>query len=258
MRIAWVLAAVASLWFQPVAAATFLLTVSGTVQSGFDEPGTFGEINRDLTGLPFEAVFTLNLPTPGTTTYAFYDLHNDVTTGILGGSDFHSPSPVSAILVIAGVTDQFFSGASGGSGTVERRDGGQGPGTHYDSVTAAVSDYTHDGVSSHFLSYGIYTQFNQISDSYLFWSDFDYTPNPDDDYNRGAFGLKAGDYPETNGILKASSISMRYVPGTGPLPAPLIPVRTSVPEPSTWMFALLGIGLIGLVLRKRKSGLALS
>ena len=97
---------------QPAAAATFLITYTGTVSSGIDKDGDFGTAGADLTGSAYTAIFTMDDATPGLTRY-----HTDTFDQIVGGDyGFHTPSPLSAVFKLNGHTVHFAGTDYGGAG----------------------------------------------------------------------------------------------------------------------------------------------
>ena len=81
----------------PAKAATYLLTVKGTVLSLTDPVGFFGEPAPGA-GSEFQALFTLSYPTPGAV-----ELNEATLSSYYGGPSFGTANPLSAFFSIGGV-----------------------------------------------------------------------------------------------------------------------------------------------------------
>jgi len=117
------LAALATTVALPAAAAVYVTTWTGTLVNGFDRTGEFGQINRNLSGLSFTAVYTLDDSAPNAV-LSMSPGYSTITGGTNQGSAF---TPLTADLTIAGCVFHGIVGAdSTGSWARFPRDGGHG------------------------------------------------------------------------------------------------------------------------------------
>jgi len=200
-------------------AAKVLITYTGTVSDAFDTSGEFGVPNSDLSGLPYKAVFKLS-PKPGTFIY------NDGVFGITSGSG--ATNPLTATLYINGLS-HFFTQEGVASLT-----NGSGLGSE-DRVLHLVR-LSIDPFNG-FIFQTIFSSDHDFVASSDYAHSLNYSVQPGDGVD-GMFGIKGKDGP-TGGFLSPETVT----------------ITSFVPEPGAWAMMIAGFGLVGGMLRYKKSAL---
>lgn len=221
---------------QPASAATFLITYSGTVSSGFDVTGEFGTPAADLTGKSFSVVYTLTAPLAGAETY-----DSGRTGYIRGGSNYGTPSPLSARITINGIT-QAIGGGSFGQASQVNDDMGDSIDHEARDQTDYVNSYVYNSVASSLYNIVNSTDYTQP---------LTYSVH-DGDYRDGGFALRVFGFDNEGnfGFVRNASATL-----TNDLVT--IVATSAVPEPAAWAMMIAGFGLIGGSLRYRRRSMAI-
>jgi hypothetical protein len=219
-------------------AAQFLITYKGIVSSGGDD-GVFGSV-RNLAGLAFTAVYTLNDPSPD----ALLHFNNGVTDFREGGPRFGGTSPmVSASLTIDGTTRDMGAAWYSQAALLNSNSVGDG------------ALHSFDGITQPFLSETRYSSLEILVGNVLFplqsnahfLNSLSYADpvvyNVQDGVTaRGGLFIRTviGSRLTINaiGVLRVTSFSI------GPAPS-----VNAVPEPANWALMITGFGLVGGALR---------
>ena len=222
-------------------ADTYNITYEGVISNSFDRSGIFGQPQGSLDGQTYVATYILTFPLDG--------------TQVNNGADFRSvlgygeSSPLSATITINGITRSI--GSFGG----ENQDNYN---STYGEATQSYAPTGFNGVGHNayklfeinnrrggdgMLNY-IYSDVNQIVNSTNFTDELVYFLQRGDD-SFGTFGfddidLIAGDFIlQTYGDLTPQSVTI---------------TRTSaVPELSTWLCFVVAFGILGAILRNRRT-----
>ena len=227
---------------QPAAAATILITYTGTVSSGTDIEHVFGRRfdnltgTPDLTGLAFTSVYTLTYPTPGAQDISGTGYHQ-----ISGGTSYGNSviSLLSGKFTINGHT-VFIDGN-------ER--GGQDLGSPanapsvYNGYYSQISDVVGSKSLAHLFNTVSSTSGDNFISSLNFADALNHTVTSSD-FSDGAFN---------NGLIGTANISAR-------LKNLAVSVQevSAVPEPATWGMMIFGFGIAGVTLRVRRRETALA
>lgn len=235
----------------PSARATqYLITYTGTVFDSDNRNGAFG-IQGSLDGQAFTAVYTLTYPTPGALEREDYD---KTGRSIEGGAEYGTPSPVSAMLTINGITLSFdgtYDGFAGQSDQTLSLGSGPSPRKPADQVDhrASYSSDANGHTIRQSISNAVYSDVNNIVSTTDFTSSLNYLVDLSDDISTGQFiyyDYSAGAYQSyVSGQFLNSSVTI------APFVAPPPPLD-SVPEPSTWAMMIAGFGLTGFTMRRRR------
>lgn len=208
----------------PVWAGTFVITYKGTVASGTDPLGIFG--GGTLDGFAFTAEYTL--------TYPGGDTINVVGTEASGYIDtygYDAGNPLIGKLIINGLSYQV-EGYYGYAYQGNNWAGG------YDQVF-------HNVDSAGFVEYlntNIYTTATDFISTRDLTAPLDYTVQPGG-VAAGVFrmvGANGLNSPYTEGSLSPTSVSIR-----------------EIPEPATWAMMIVGFGVVGGAMRRRRAAGAL-
>lgn len=217
----------------PAQAATYVVTYSGILaENSFDQTGVFGVAGRNLTGLGYTTVYTMNYPYSNATLYS---------QGLIDfSSDGISPSGISAVLTIDGITFEM-PGLTGGY-ALQQDALLLGFGVD-NLIHESVDMYPVGDMQRHFR---VLNSIINIDQSMLSSTDFpaevDYTVQPSDN--------AAGRFIIVEWLSAAPQSPTTLASGF------FIPQRVtinSVPEPSTWAMLIAGFGVIGATMRRRKS-----
>ena len=219
---------------QPAAAATFLITYTGTVSSGIDKDGDFGTAGADLTGSAYTAVFTMDDATPGLTRY-----HTDTFDQIIGGDySYHTASPLSAVLRLNGHTLNF-AGTDYGSALQFFNDDQSGL---YNGVAhdvrqidgfATASQLTQEIVRNVALGDTAIVSSANVS------TPLDYLVQPADLVGGFAMFWRPSGLTE----IRLAPNHVVIAPYGG---------SSAVPEPASWAMMIAGFGMAGGALRRRR------
>ena len=219
---------------QPAAAATILITYTGTVSDGFDVSGLFGESNTSLKGDTFKSVYTLTFPTSGAVDVNATGLH-----AIFGGTGYGSspPSPLSGQLTINGHTVSF-DGQFQGSHTLTSP--AYSP-TLYKGNISEINDLAGTETSYMFNDV-LKTDGDNFISSLNFAHEFSLTGVLSVNSQSGF--VARNDSGPTFARFMNSSVSVQDV--------------GAVPEPATWGMMIFGFGIAGVTIRVRRRETALA
>ena len=230
------------------------VTFQGTVLNGTDDTGVFGVAGANLTGDRYTAVYTID---DSINAYKHYD----PTVGLseISGGTVYLPahhgmpalgtqSPVSATITINGVTVPV-PGAYYGLAWQTRPSnfGGEEYFIAQDKATSGLvtsNDYMKNQIAS---------DKNRINPSYDFHVPFSYTIKPSDEYHDGIFQDSVCNSGtdicsvDVDINLKPTSITIAQAFLDPP------PLDPPIPEPATWTMLILGVGMIGIAARRRRS-----
>ena len=217
---------------QPAAAATILITYTGTVTSGFDEAGLFGESNTSLKGDTFKSVYTLTYPTSGAVDVNVQGLHE--TNGGTGYS-LSPPSPLSGQLTINNHTVSV-DGQYRGEHTLIS------PG-YQGGNTSQILDFVYSNGNTSLDNLVENINGNNFISSLNFANEFSHTVILSDNY-QGAFHKRNDLGQATDAYFNNLTVSVQEV--------------GAVPEPATWGMMIFGFGIAGVTLRVRRRETALA
>lgn len=205
----------------PVWADIAEVTYTGTVRTGWDYAGIFGAVG-DLTGQAYTSRYTFETASGGSA-------NNGLESYVYGGSSFGLPSPsVSASMTINAITISWIGNYSA---QIYGADDSVQP-----FVYSAVSHW-----ANYLLNGGIYTGMIHSAQEMA----------------SGYYPLSLTDPFSANLIGNVSGSFVKYTNNwTLDVEAELTPERisinTPVPEPETYAMMLAGLGLLGVVARRRK------
>jgi PEP-CTERM motif len=225
-------------------AKAYLITYSGTIISGNDGWEHFGPLNsqpdRDLSGSPFSVAYTLTIPTVGARSDS-----DGSSSHYYGGSVYAAASPVSALVSVNGFKKAISGSYLGGFF--------QNYSSSMSSFTSAVLDYIELSPGA-YRSVGTsqYVQFSSNSPIVFPLDlstglDLDLSSHPWVTANSGNFqdilvNAEAGE------VVRATYLEfLAHRVTIGPAET-----AGAVPEPSTWSMMILGLGLMGGVMRRRR------
>jgi len=221
----------------PVQAATYIITYTGHVSSGYDRTGVFGTPDRDLSGSAYTSKYFLTFPTLG----AYY---SSAVPAVLtyGGSQVGLPSPLTGSLTINGVTKSI---AGNYFSKTYQTNGLPNPQYGYDVLYSDVEDYFYNG--NYIIQYMVYNEIYSLNNDIIsnadFTKKFSYNFQPGDSSLGGFMFANWTNSPNlineyANGILNPDSYTISAV--------------GAVPEPATWALMIVGFGAIGSAMRRRQ------
>jgi hypothetical protein len=231
------LLATAMLVATPANAATYLITYTGTVYLSNDTSGEFGLTGLGVyDGMPFTAVYTLTAPLPGAVA-----VDTGSTAFIFGGANYGTPSPVSGVLTINGVSMSVSGNHSGVASqdnrccTIGRDEITHGAGDSFSDglfyssagMGNMVFSYTHDFVTTH--DYTSPLQLAVDGSDIQYYGRFSKYESSD---GRRTFQREA------TGLLNATNVT--------------IALSSAVPEPATWATMIFGMGIVGATMRRSR------
>ena len=198
------------------------LTNTGTVSSGIDTNGLFGDANADLSGLEYSAVFTFDssLLTPQNQSFPGIEIHG------------YHPGAGSVVLTIGGASYTY--GGSDGSGFLR---GTFAPGVN---PMAAVSTAQILGDSG-YLTFQV-ASLTTFLDPFDLASPLSYAVTDADRALPTTFA--SWDASDFRIVFNQETLLTSSEPG-GPV--------TGVPEPATWALMISGFGFAGTMLRRRRT-----
>ena len=200
----------------PVEAAVYQITMSWTV-TGTDTTGVFGTPGA-LSGA-YTVSYFLNYPTPGSTDMLTSEVHN-----VYGGSEFGTTSPAFATITIGGQS-YTFDGSYWGQGFLQN--GNPGVSGRDEVYGAAQAD------ASNFLYSYLYSDNHDFVSSLNFAVPLSYMAQVGDAWF-GEFHISTIN-ASASGQLTVQSVTV-----------------AAVPELSTWTMMLLGFGMIGASIRRKR------
>lgn len=233
----------------PARAATYIITYTGHVSSGYDSTGVFGSINADLTGVAYKSVYTLTYQLPGA---YYYD--DGVVGSAFGGQVYGAPTPVSADLTINGVTKTVsgnYLGAASQHNKFPPLPSGSLP-NGYDEISHDAEDNQLIG-NNYLISFvrnNIYSTSNNIISTSNITSSLNYSVQ-NGDISDGFFRYNLYDYRSgtqieyAQGSLVADNVTI--IPFSSPSGGD--ESSGAVPEPATWAMMIVGLGAVGATMR---------
>jgi PEP-CTERM motif. len=208
-------------------AATFLITYTGTISSGYDTTGKFGPPATDLTGVPYRAVYTLTDPKPGATSVRFgpdeFGTEESSTFG------YGKANPLTGVLTINGVSHSFdFEGSAYQFHAIQ-----PGSFVYLASVSHFTTNFPEEGHVADYLINTIFSPVNSFLSSGDYTHPLNYKIKPGD-FVYGFFQVyrEGGDFAQ--GDLAPSSVT----------------ISKAVPEPMSWTMMIAGFGLVGAKMRR--------
>lgn len=218
----------------PANAGIFLITFTGTVTSYYDTPLIFGS-HEEVDGKPFSAAFTLTYPSPN----GGVD-ENAYLRSYFGGEQYHTPTPLTALLTINGRTVSFGGGYS--SNFTKFNDA---PVTG-DAVSAGVTQIdTLPGGFFVIRTTWLGASFQSSTQNFFDTLDFDELVDLD---------LPAGGTGYGNYLFAAEDdVGSRFATGDLYITHLKVEVIEPLPEPATWAMMIAGLGMVGGVMRRRST-----
>lgn len=231
-------AAAAALIATPAAATIYKATYRGIVDFGYDQTGLFGVAGRDLAGLRFTVVYTID----DAVNAQIYD-SGEIST-IIGGASSGDQSPTSAVLTIAGHSLEFAAGYNGsvtvGDIAPDLEYIGHTVNTHYMSTPFEMGQ--------RFISNGI----GGYGANFLNGADFrqpgKYTSADFVDAN-GNYSF-SGQFEDSYASIDHTNDHHNFAYFIGE--SLTITAPAAAPEPAAWSLLIVGFGLGGASLRRRR------
>jgi len=203
-------------------ANTWTVSATGTISAGYDESGVFGVAGQDLTGLTFKQSITVSVDPALWTNQGEYSVSG-------WGPDFKQTTTVN------GVTNSYEGYWTYGEQYISN---GVSSGRHgyFDWASSYVSGTVQDDMSQYALT-GFLSVRSAIT-PFVATSDFSQTLTviPDSTYIASAQFILFGVGRDTR--FNAYSIDSITI--------------NAVPEPETYALLLAGLGLVGVVARRRR------
>ncbi len=236
--LATTLAALAATAALPAAAAVYVTTWSGTLVNGFDRTGEFGQINRNLSGLAFTAVYALDDSAPN----AKLSLSPGYST-ITGGPNQGSPlTPLTADLTIAGHVMHFGIGAN----PYHQASNGDAKGV----ISGTYNDYEDEIFGGFGDTSIIRSAVTSTTGNFLTSSD------PRTPFAAGGAGLTfSGGFSVNNNAAGVGNERQTFAYSDfliARVDTVLRPQGGAVPEPASWALMITGFGAAGVMLRHRR------
>lgn len=218
---------------QPAAAATILITYTGTVVDGSDGIGLFGDPNKSLMNAKFTSVYTLTYPSQG----SGENISNPGIHVIYGGTSFNQspPSPLSGQLTINGRTVSV-DGQYRGEHTLIS------PG-YQGGNTSQILDFVYSNQNKFLVNVILNISGDNFISSLNFADELSHTVISSDE-SRGGFSTTNDSGQSTQANFKNLTVSVQEV--------------SAVPEPATWGMMIFGFGIAGVTLRVRRREAALA
>ena len=207
----------------PGYSAIVTVTVGGTVSFGLDQAGLFGVAGADLTGDPFNAVYTFDTGMPGALT-----ISSPTEVAVYGGSSYPAPTPSLGATITIGGQSQHINGTFVGS-TQALITGGQS------RQNQVAWDSSGSGGSS--------TSVELLTDVYAGLGVMPLAV--DQSFSTGSLASPSyGFFSYFVGGVQSTSLSFA--------PTSITTAVASVPEPANWAMLLSGVSLVGVIARRRK------
>jgi len=228
------LAAIAAMSMSPADGAVVLVTYTGVVTSGTDETDYFGTGSAGLIGQSVTLQFTLDSEPPGAT-ITCVSTYCEIT-----GAFAANPLPTTHF-TLNGVSRSWGASSLFSPGGLAWRY--NEPGGFGDSVLHNTEHQPgpNEGDSAYA---EITSNVNDFTASTDVTAPLDYSARPGD-RTLGQFSTTVRD-PATN--LYSRRVSLRF----SPTRVTIAPLAAAVPEPSTWAMLIVGFGLVGAVMRRRR------
>ena len=236
IALAATLAALATTVALPAASAVYVTTWTGTLVNGFDRTGEFGQINRNLSGLSFTAVYTLDDSAPNAV-LSMSPGYSTITGGTNQGSAF---TPLTADLTIAGHVMHFGVGAN----AYHQASNGDAKGV----VSGNYNDY-EDEIFGGFGDNTIIRNAVTSTTAHFLTASDPRTPFA----ASGAGVTFSGGFSVNNigGGNRPQQYAYSDFAITG-VTSVLRPQGGAVPEPASWALMITGFGAAGAMLRHRR------
>ena len=219
---------------QPAAAATILITYTGTVVDGSDGIGLFGDPNKSLMNAKFTSVYTLTYPSQG----SGENISNPGIHVIYGGTSFNQspPSPLSGQLTINGRT-VFVDGQDNAYHALVS------PASNASGKFSEISDLVISNQNKLLVNVILNNSGDNFISSLNFADELSHTVISSDE-SRGGFSTTNDSGQSTQANFKNLTVSVQEV--------------SAVPEPATWGMMIFGFGIAGVTLRVRRREAALA